>query len=286
MKMNEKNTSIDTYPMGRTSGETRRLRAQAQILNPLTRRLFEQAGITTGMNVLDLGSGAGDVALLLADMVGPQGTVVGVEVNPTILDTARARVREAGLINVNFFVGDLASIQFDTQFDAIVGRAVLMYLPDPATVLRKLASYLRPGGIVAFQEVDLERLATVPAHPPNQIYEQAATWVLEAFRLAGIPLRIGLEMYNILQNSGFPPPHMGCEGCILAGPDPLVYEHFAETVRSLLPLILKFGIATEEEIAIDTLAERLQVEAISQKLVVRGTDMISAWTRTAAQVSV
>src|SRR5262249_26107595 len=81
-QMNEKNTSDDTYALGRRPEETRRLQVQAQVLNPSTRRLFEQARIRAGMKVLDLGSGAGDVALLLADMIGPSGTVVGVEINP------------------------------------------------------------------------------------------------------------------------------------------------------------------------------------------------------------
>jgi hypothetical protein len=140
------------------------------------------------------------------------------------------------------------------------------------SALRKLANYLRPGGIVAFQEADFQRLATVPAHPPSQIYEQVYTWIQEAFHRSGVPLRIGMDLYTIFQKSGFPPPQLGCEGHLLAGPDP----DLAESVRSLLPLILKFGIATEEEIAIDTLAERLQNEAIRQGLVVRGADVITA----------
>jgi ubiquinone/menaquinone biosynthesis C-methylase UbiE len=278
--MNENNTLRKTA-MGRTPEGTQRLQVQAQILNPFTRRLFEQAGITTGMKVLDAGSGPGDVALLLADMVGPSGSVVGVEIDPMPLGIAQARVHEAGLTNVSFLLGDLDSIQLDTQFDAIVGRLILMYLPDPAVTLRKLANHLRTGGIVAFQEMDIERLAIAPAHPHNQMFEQTSTWIREAFRRAGVPLRTGLDMYTIFQQSGFPEPHMSCEGQILAGPNMVEYEYAATTVRSLLPLILQFGIATEEEVGIDTLAERLQTEAVSQQLAVRGVDMISAWTRIA-----
>ena len=66
-----------------------------------------------------------------------------------------------------------------------------------------------------------------------------------------------------------------------AGPDWLWYDYAAETVRSLLPLILKFGIATAEEVTIDTLAERLRAEALSQRAVVRGPDVVSAWARKA-----
>src|SRR5919199_191115 len=144
----------DTYALGRSAAETQRLIRQAQIYGPLTRQFFATTGITAGMKVLDIGSGAGDVALLLADLVGPRGAVIGVEMNPAILDTARARVRAVGWTNVTFLEGDVHSIGLDDDFDAVVGRWFLMYLPDPAAVLQRLLRHLQPGGIVAFQEND------------------------------------------------------------------------------------------------------------------------------------
>src|SRR5713226_1288348 len=102
-----------------------------QLLYPSTKQLFVQAGITTGMKVLDVGSGAGDVALLLAELVGPTGSIVGVEVHATILETARARVQAAGLTNVSFITGDIRDVALDEEFDAVVERNVLIYLPNP-----------------------------------------------------------------------------------------------------------------------------------------------------------
>jgi ubiquinone/menaquinone biosynthesis C-methylase UbiE len=90
------------------------------------------------MKVLDVGSGAGDMALLLADLVGPLGSVVGVEINPTILDTARARVSSVGWTNVTFLAGDVRGIDLDDGLDAVVGRWILMYLPDPVNVIHQL----------------------------------------------------------------------------------------------------------------------------------------------------
>ena len=97
----------DAYALGRSEAETRRLMLQHRIYGPLTRRFFEAAGIGAGMQVLDIGSGAGDVALLLADIVGPSGRVVGIDTNAEILETARARVDAAGLSNVTFKAGDV-----------------------------------------------------------------------------------------------------------------------------------------------------------------------------------
>jgi ubiquinone/menaquinone biosynthesis C-methylase UbiE len=276
--MHEKNTSTDNYALNRAPAETRRLQAQAQILNPSTQRMFERAGITTGMRVLDVGSGAGDVALLLADMVGPSGEVVGIEIDPSILDTAHARVQAAGLTNVSFCLGDISSIQMETKFDAIVGRLIFIHLRSPAAVLRQLATHLRPGGIVAFQEFDLAHFATTPVHPPNQLIQQVYTWNVEAFRRAGLPVRMGLDLYAAFLDAGLPAPQMSGEATIIAGPDWEGYDWGAETIRTVLPLILKFGLATAEEVQIETLAERMRNEALSQRLVLRGPDIISAWT--------
>ena len=86
-----------TYTLGRTSHETTRLIEQSRIYGESTHRLCKRAGITVGMRVLEIGSGAGDVALTLAELVGQDGQVVGVDVNAEILDTARHRATEAGI---------------------------------------------------------------------------------------------------------------------------------------------------------------------------------------------
>ena len=278
-KLNEQNPSTGSYALSRAPAETRRLQTQAQILNPSTQQLFEQAGITTGMKVLDVGSGAGDVALLLADRVGPSGGVVGVDSDPTVLETARARVEAAGLTNVSFLVGDIATMPLETEFDAIVGRLIFTHLRSPAAVLHRLASHLRPGGIVAFQEFDAANVATTPVHPPNPLIHQVFTWMFEALRRAGLPVRMGLDLYTVFLDAGLPAPHMSGEAMIIAGPDWVGYVWGAEMIRTVLPLILKFGLATEEEVGISTLAERMRDEAVSQRLVIRGPDIITAWTR-------
>ena len=98
------------------------------------------------MRVLDVGSGAGDVALLAADLVGPTGEVVGVEVAPETIAIAEQRVAAAGLSNVRFVRADLRDLRLDeAPFDAIVGRWVLMYQPDPADLLRRLAAFAAPA---------------------------------------------------------------------------------------------------------------------------------------------
>ena len=79
-------TEPPAYLMGRSEAETRRLMAQHRLYGRFTRRLLEDAGIGEGMKVLDVGSGAGDVALLSAELVGPTGSVVGVDQDPEVLE--------------------------------------------------------------------------------------------------------------------------------------------------------------------------------------------------------
>jgi cyclopropane fatty-acyl-phospholipid synthase-like methyltransferase len=64
-----------TYALGRSDDEHARLTEQARFLRPLTERFLKKAGIAPGMTVLDVGSGVGDVAFLLAELVGPEGKV-------------------------------------------------------------------------------------------------------------------------------------------------------------------------------------------------------------------
>src|SRR5712671_134768 len=128
--MTTSNSTFD-YALGYTIAEHDRLIRQAERIAPITERLFREAGIGPGQRVLDLGSGVGDVALLVARLVGPSGEIVGIERDPSSIARANARVVEAGLRNVSFTQADVNQIAGDQPFDAAVGRFILMFLPDP-----------------------------------------------------------------------------------------------------------------------------------------------------------
>ena len=143
----------------------------------LTTWLFVQAGITAGMRVLDVGSSAGEVALLLAELVGPTGSIVGVELHPALLEAAQERTSRAGLTNVAWHTGDFCDLALEQEFDAVVGRNSLIYLSDSTAVLRQCLEYLRPDGVVVFQEVDKsvsEQLAQLVAAP--SLVQQGMLW--------------------------------------------------------------------------------------------------------------
>src|SRR5436190_255190 len=108
----------ETYYAGKSQEEIERLIFQGKIYNPFTSQLFKEAGIVAGMKVLDIGSGVGDVALQVAQQVGPTGYVVGVDANPTFVATARERASAAGFKNIHILEGDINEITLDHDFDA------------------------------------------------------------------------------------------------------------------------------------------------------------------------
>ena len=84
------------YVMGHTDHERRRLALQAAVLNPLTDAFLRRAGISAGMNVLELGCGIGEVSLIAARLVGPHGKLHCLDFDASALDIARGRVRSVG----------------------------------------------------------------------------------------------------------------------------------------------------------------------------------------------
>lgn len=142
------------YPLESTDRERDRLERQARVLRPFTERLLRAAGAGAGAHILDLGTGAGDVALLAADVVGPSGRVVSIDRDAGNLERARHRAASTGVSNIEFIEGDIAHPP-GRGFDVAIGRYVLMYQRDPVAVVRSIAGAVTPGGTLAFHEINL-----------------------------------------------------------------------------------------------------------------------------------
>lgn len=145
---------MTTYPLESTERERDRLERQARVLRPFTERLLRAAGAVPGASVLDLGTGAGDVALLAASLVGPSGRIVSLDRDAGNLERARARMAAANITNITFAQHDIADPPLK-GFDVAIGRYVLMYQSDPVAVVRSIARAVKPEGTVAFHEINL-----------------------------------------------------------------------------------------------------------------------------------
>ena len=172
----------DGYVMGRTEAERARLSQQDRIFAPHSENLFRQAGIAEGMRVVDVGCGVGDTTALLARIVGPAGSVIGVDQDAASLEAAERMVAGAGLSNVTFQQRTLPDIDLDAPTDALAGRLILLHFDDPASVLAELTRYVRPGGVVTFQDITISRARSVPEVP---LWTRLIEWISAGTTLAG-----------------------------------------------------------------------------------------------------
>jgi SAM-dependent methyltransferase len=264
------------YPLGHSEGELERLSRQAQAFEPFARQLFQEAGITTGMRVLDVGCGSGDVAFLVADLVGPSGEVIGADRAAAAVKRATLSAQARGIGNVRFLEGDPTELPFEPPFDAVVGRLVLMYYPDPVDAVRKLAGHLRNGGLIVFQECGLANCRSLP---PAPIFERPVGWIKQALSATGARIQLGLELHSIFLVAGLPGPSMRMDALIGGGPDSPVYDFVAELTGSLLPVMEKLRITTATEVDLPTLAQRMRDEVVASKGVVVSPGLIGAWSR-------
>jgi ubiquinone/menaquinone biosynthesis C-methylase UbiE len=264
------------YALGHSEQELQRLIRQGQALAPFTRQLFEEAGISRGMRVLDVGCGSGDVAFLAADLVGPSGKVVGVDRERRAVDWANARAKSQGTANVNFVEGDPVEMEFDQEFDAIVGRLVLMYYPDPVGALRKLTKHVRLEGLIVFQEMDLSNARSRPVAP---VFQRSVTWIKQTLNATGARTQLGFELYSVFVEAALPRPSMRIDAWIGGGPQCPAYEIVADVVQSLLPVMEKLNIASVAEVEISTLAQRMRDEVVALKSVVVSAGFIGVWSR-------
>jgi ubiquinone/menaquinone biosynthesis C-methylase UbiE len=265
------------YVLGSSEHERKRLTSQAAFLREATEAAFRAAGILPGMRVLDIGSGAGDVAMLAADLVGPGGSVVGLDRDPANVAFAIKRVAEASRTNIRFHVTEFDAYADSQPFDALVGRYILMYVPDPVSTLRNLSRLLRSGAAVAFFEPDF----SVPSRgvPEIPLVRQVEQWNAEVFRRSGARMDMGMQLYRVFREVGF--VDSGCSAFHLSGCgiNREMVDLFVAGVRSVLPKIQEYGIATAEEVGIDTLADRLYTAAAEADPQWVSTRSIATWAR-------
>ncbi|TVT09514.1 class I SAM-dependent methyltransferase [Amycolatopsis bartoniae] len=260
--------------MGRSAAESRRLQLQGMIYAEHTELLLRMAGVRPGTHVLDVGCGAGDVTLQLAELVGPTGSVLGIDSDPGVLAVARRRAEEGGVATVRFEQTNVLDVQLDQPVDAVVGRLILIHLDDPVAAVRHLASFVRPGGLVSFQDFNLSRARAVP---PVPVFTRSVEWVINGLVAAGRPVDPGERMSAILRDAGLPAPRMLALGPASADPESPYYDLVAATAASLLPLIETTGVPAAE-VGVETLAQRLRAEAVAAGSTGYLPELVGAWT--------
>jgi ubiquinone/menaquinone biosynthesis C-methylase UbiE len=188
------------YFLGQSSEEQARLQRQAAQLEQRSREDLERAGIQRGWRVLDVGCGPQGILHVLADQVGPTGTVVGLERDPNLVARAREFIAKQGFTNVEVVQGDARATALPrASFDLVHERLVLVNVPKPEEVLAEMVSLSRPGGVVVAAEVDWVSWLCYPPHP-------AWTRIMEAMQAVslqqGQDCFIGRRLVKLMRAAG------------------------------------------------------------------------------------
>jgi SAM-dependent methyltransferase len=268
-----------TYRFGSGFGENEiaRFELADKIDAPATRMIFTEAGIGPGMRVLDLGCGTGNATFVAAGLVGPSGSVTGVDHSPDALARARYRAAQRGLAQVQFIEGDIHDPAPGGPYDAIVEHYALWLVPDPAEVLRRQATVLRPGGLIVAIEQDASAARSLPE---TALTTQWNSWGAEAMARAGLDVSLGPRLWAVAEEAGLRPrgmlgiaPHVGP-----GDEDGLAY--LVQIFRGMEPLLVGTGVATAEEIGVETFEQRLRDEWEKTRMVHAAGLSLGVWATT------
>jgi len=206
---------------------------------------------------------------LLARLVGPAGEVVGIERDAHSIARAAARVSKGGLHQVSFMRGDVSQIPGSKPFDAVVGRYILMFLPNPVAILRSLTEFIRPGGVLAFQEASfanfLEHAAALP------LWALGGALAQETFKRSGTITDMEPVLPRFFREAGLSVVSTKTE--IISGAE----EWLAGILHSLLPQMRQFNLPLAPLGDFNTLSERLRAEVAASNSATPLPALVSAW---------
>jgi len=266
------------YVFGHSAAEVQRLTTQGEVLRPTTERLLRAAGVGQGARVLDVGCGAGDVSILAAELVGPTGSVVGIDRNADVIAVANERARNAGHRNVTFRHAALEAFTDEASFDCVVDRYLLGHQADPVDCLRASAGFLRPQGVIAVHEPDASiRLFNSSPVVPSW---NAVGDLLWAAMLQSLPRRdVGVRMAEHFVNAGLPSPAIFREILVSTGEHSLFCRWMAESLGILQPQLVEMGIFPTEAVDVERVESKLRSAAVAARTTLEGPVQVGAWAR-------
>lgn len=193
-------TFAPDYALATGSAAVRRLQVLHNIYSPAGRRGLLQAGLAHGMKVADFGCGVGATTRMLAEMVGPSGSVTGIDVSGQQLEQASELCASAGLTNTSFVEASACETGLRrNSFDVAYCRFLLLHLPDPSACLREMRAVLKPGGILFVEDGDLRSAKSVP---PTAL-DAFADLFGRLGALLGVNYSVANNLFHLVRDSGF-----------------------------------------------------------------------------------
>lgn len=232
------------YILATGGRDAERLRLLHEVYGPGTEAVLRRAGLRDGMRVVEVGCGSGNIACWAAEQVGPGGSVVAIDVSPEQVEQARRQAESRNLRNIEFRVADAYSPGLpDGSFDLAYCRLVLMHLTCPADALAAMRGLVRPGGVVACEEMDLGRwLCDPPADAMTRFF--ALNTALGERR--GEDFSLGASLHRLFRDAGFARPEVGANFALAVRGERkrLLGMTFAE----FAPELVREGLATQDEV--------------------------------------
>ena len=267
----------DGYVHSRDPNEYQRLRDQALMWQRASEEVLDRVGLKPGMSCLDVGSGPGAVMRLMADRVGPQGRVTGIEIDGKLAAQALADLRAQGGAQFNLIEADVLALDTvpGAPFDLTFCRLFLMHMQDPVAALEKMSFWTKPGGVVVAQEFDFGAIAVEPICPAMAEFNRLFEGV---FRGHGRNLRAGRQLPAQFEAAG------------LGLPDGTLAEAKYLPLKDIAPMLIGvyqglFASAAELGIADPTRAEQFKTDmadaAADGRYYCLTPILIAAWKRVA-----
>ena len=182
-----------------------RLELLARIRRPDTAELFRKVGIRPGMRCLDLGCGGGEVTFDLARLVWPTGSVVGIDMDESMLALARLAIPAQGVSNVEFVAADVTEWDDPDSYDVVYSRFLLQHLTSPIDMLRRMWRAVRAEGVIAVEDADFDGLFCDPGDSGFGFYQ---TMYPRVCALNGGDPAIGRKLFRYFGEAGIGEPEL------------------------------------------------------------------------------
>jgi len=249
------------YSLATGSEAVRRLNLLHQIYSPAGREALLQAGLNQGMRVADFGCGPGTMTRLLASLVGPSGTVTGIDLHAAQIEQARQLCAFDGLTNTKFVAADACKTGLPrNHFDLVYCRFLLLHLKNPASCLHEMWRVLKPGGILLAEDGDLASACSVP----STALDAFADLFTRLGPIRGVDFSLANRLCHLVDDAGFsianlkvhqPAERAGLSGLLLKW-----------SVEEAGPAFVDAGLIT---------AEQLQRTVTEMEIAVRDPDVLA-----------
>jgi SAM-dependent methyltransferase len=247
-----------------------RLKLLNELMQPTTAQLLNTVGIGTGMKCLDVGCGGGHITLYLAERVGPQGKVVGTDLDGKILSLAQQDAEAAQVKNLEFRQADALQPQEEATYDLVYARFLLTHLSEPEKCMAAMVRSCRPGGFIIVEDIEI---SSSFCYPRSASYDKYIALYKEVVHRRGGDPDVGPKLPGMLRNAGVEgvqvnvvqPTYLAGEGKLLT---PITMNHIAASVISE-------KLAAEEEVK--TIINALNDAATDSETVMSLARVFQAW---------